>query len=97
MCIVDWWHRHCSLLNIMRRTPTLVRDEHPTLETYERVLNNGVMVEHEGDTPRHGIWGSLTVAGVDVLRVDTRVSTRRLRQGTFADRRSNEDTWDGDE
>ena len=44
-------------------------------ETYERVLNNGVMVEHAGDNSR-GVWGSLTVAGVDVLSVDTRRSRR---------------------
>jgi hypothetical protein len=84
----------------MRRTSTLVRDEHPTLETYERVLNNGVMVEHAGDSPRHGVWGSLTVAGVDVVRVDTRVSTRRTLLGTLADRRRDEnpgDNEDGDE
>jgi len=77
----------------MKRIPALVRIEHPAMETYERVLNNGVHVEREGNRAPQIIRGSLTVAGVEVVNVDRGSFTRPLSQ-TPADRRRVEEQYD---
>jgi hypothetical protein len=54
----------------MKNVPTLERDRHPTLETFERVLSKGVMVERGPADRRRGLWDSSSVAGVALLEFE---------------------------
>ena len=62
----------------MKNVPTLERDRHPTLETFERVLSKGVMVERGPADRRRGLWDSSSVAGVALLEFEGNTSTHRM-------------------
>ena len=75
----------------MKRLPSLVRDEHPTLETFERVLNRGVMVDRGPEDRRRGFWDTESVAGGDLLDVDFVQPTYRAFGDGPARRRHDDD------
>ena len=62
----------------MKHLPTLETDRHPTLETFERVLGKGVMVERGPADRRRGLWDSDGVAGVALLEYEGTAPSHRL-------------------
>jgi hypothetical protein len=65
----------------------LERIEHPTLETYERVLNSGVLVDCGPDDHRSAIWSAISVGESEVLDVEVDVPDRRPADRNMTSRR----------
>jgi hypothetical protein len=61
-----------------RPAPSLIRDEHPTLETFERVLNSGVTIDRGPDDWRRRLSIDISMAGTDLLEFDSESATRPL-------------------
>ena len=47
------------------------RDEHPAIETFERVLTSGVMVDRGQRDQHRERWFDLSVAGLDLLAAES--------------------------
>jgi hypothetical protein len=70
-----------------RPAPPLRRDPHPTLETFERVLYNGVMVDRGPEDRRRSMWSAVPLGGADLLHFDIDVWSLRNSHGrTSSDR-----------
>jgi len=49
----------------MKHPPSrLEREPHPAIETLERVLSSGVMVDFGPDDWRHGLWADVPTEGL---------------------------------
>jgi hypothetical protein len=55
--------------------------DHPAVETFERVLNNGVVVDYSGN--RREALHDISVAGVDVVGADYDSSSYPIRRALF--------------
>jgi hypothetical protein len=76
----------------MKHFPTLVRDQHPMLETFERVLSRGVMVERGPADRRRSLWESSSIGGVALLESEESEPGYRLfGENAFFDRRDSGD------
>src|SRR5438132_4215020 len=68
----------------MRRSPSCPeREQHPALETLERVMTSGVIVDRGRSEQHRETWFDLSVAGFDLLGVESDISTWPWRSGPF--------------
>jgi hypothetical protein len=55
----------------MKRSPP-ERQRHPTLETYERVMRHGVVIDRtSGEETARDVWFGVSLAAIDVYGFDS--------------------------
>ena len=70
----------------MKHLPTLMKDQHPMLETFERVLSKGVMVERGPADRRRSLWESSSIGGAALLEYEESAPGHRRFGEEFFDR-----------
>jgi hypothetical protein len=56
------------------------REQHPTLETFERVMTSGVIVDRGPGEQHREMWFDVSVAGLDLLAAESETTTYPLPQ-----------------